>query len=122
ALTMPAATVLADRIGLRPVMVGTSIAIAVFGLVAGPLLAASGAGVIVFLILGFGLMGFTYGPLGAALASPFPTSVRYSGSSMTFNFAGILGASLAPYAATWLASAYGINFVGYYITGAAIIT
>jgi len=122
ALTMPAATVLADRIGLRTVMIGTSIGIAVFGLVAGPLIASAGWGLVAFLILGFGLMGFTYGPLGAALASPFPTSVRYSGSSMTFNFGGILGASLAPYAATWLAANHGINSVGLYITAAAIIS
>jgi hypothetical protein len=30
--------------------------------------------------------------------------VRYTGASLTFNLAGILGASLAPYAATWLAT------------------
>ena len=40
----------------------------------------------------------------------------------TFNLAGIFGASLAPYIATWLANNYGLQFVGYYLTGAAVLT
>lgn len=80
------------------------------------------AGVVAFFIIGFSLMGCTYGPLGAALARPFPTSVRYTGASMTFNLAGILGASLAPYAATWLAGHYGLHAVGAYLTVAAVLT
>ena len=67
-------------------------------------------------------MGFTYGPLGTALSELFPTSVRYTGSSLTFNLAGIFGASLAPYAATWLAKTYGLQYVGYYLMLAAAIT
>lgn len=41
---------------------------------------------------------------------------------MTFNLAGILGASLAPYAATWLAGRYGLHAVGAYLTVAAVLT
>jgi MFS family permease len=67
-------------------------------------------------------MGFTYGPLGTALSNIFPTAVRYSGSSLAFTFAGILGASVAPYIATYLATAYGIEYVGYYLCGAAMIS
>ena len=52
----------------------------------------------------------------------FPTSVRYTGSSLTFNLAGIFGASLAPYIATWLARTYGLHYVGYYLTGSALVT
>jgi len=53
------------------------------------------------------------------LSELFPTSVRYSGSSLTFNLAGIFGASLAPYAATYLAKTYGLQYVGYYLSAAA---
>ena len=56
------------------------------------------------------------------LSELFPTAVRYTGSSVTFNLAGIFGASLAPYAATWLARTYGLQYVGYYLTGAALLT
>ena len=44
------------------------------------------------------------------------------GSSLTFNLAGIFGASLAPYIATWLAQNYGLEYVGYYLSGAAALT
>jgi MFS family permease len=56
------------------------------------------------------------------LAELFPTAVRYTGASLTFNLAGIVGASLAPYIATYLASHYGIAFVGYYLSGVGVVT
>ena len=61
----------------------------------------------------------SYGPLGTVLAELFPTAVRYTGSSLTFNLAGIFGASLAPYIATWLASNYGLQYVGLLPSAAA---
>lgn len=67
-------------------------------------------------------MGMTYGPLGTMLSELFPTEVRYTGASLTFNFAGILGASFAPFIATWLAGTYGLGYVGFYLSGAALIT
>jgi hypothetical protein len=72
--------------------------------------------------LGLALMGFTYGPLGTALAQLFPTTVRYTGASLAFNLAGILGASLAPYIATSLALHYGLACVGFYLSAAALLT
>jgi len=78
--------------------------------------------VVLCLSLGLALMGLTYGPLGAALGALFPTTVRYTGASFAFNFAGILGASLTPYAATWLAGRYGLLAVGWYLTGASLLS
>jgi MFS family permease len=72
--------------------------------------------------IGMCLIGMSYGPLGTVLSELFPTAVRYTGSSLTYNFAGIFGASLAPYIATWLARTYGLQFVGYYLTVAALLT
>jgi len=72
--------------------------------------------------LGLSLMGLTYGPLGTLISELFPTPVRYTGSSLAFNLAGILGASLAPYIATWLAKTYGLQYVGYYLTASAALT
>ena len=71
------------------------------------------------LIIGMALVGVVYGPLGTVLSELFPTSVRYSGSSLTFNLAGIFGASLAPYIATFLATTYGLHTVGYYLSASA---
>ena len=70
------------------------------------------AGAVIMIAVGLSLMGLTYGPLGTALSELFPTAVRYTGSSLTFNLAGVFGASLAPYIATWLAKTYGLPYVG----------
>ena len=64
----------------------------------------------------------TYGPLGTVLSELFPTTVRYTGSSLAFNMAGIFGASLAPYIATWLGKNYGLQYVGFYLTASAVVT
>ncbi|MGE3512584.1 MAG: MFS transporter [Vicinamibacterales bacterium] len=121
AITIPIAARLAES-GRRNTMIAITVAIAFFGLVMAPLFAAGTTGALLTLIVGLGLMGLTYGPLGTVLSELFPTSVRYTGSSLTFNLAGIFGASLAPYIATWLATNYGLPYVGYYLTGSAILT
>ena len=121
ALTIPLSAVLAER-GRRATLLGVSIGIALFGLVMAPLLTAGTVGAGLTMAIGLSLMGLTYGPLGTVLSELFPTAVRYTGSSLTFNLAGIFGASLAPYAATWLARTYGLQYVGYYLTGAALLT
>jgi len=122
ALTIPMAAVLADRHGRRRTLIWTTVAIAIFGFMLAPGLEAGPAGATMTMALGLTLMGFTYGPLGTALSELFPTAVRYTGSSLTFNLAGIFGASLAPYAATWLARTYGLQYVGYYLVLGAALT
>jgi metabolite-proton symporter len=121
ALTIPLSAVLAER-GRRRTLLWVTVAIGAFGLVLAPLLSSGIAGATVAMIVGLSLMGLTYGPLGTTLSELFPTAVRYTGSSLTFNLAGIFGASLAPYIATYLATKYGLQYVGYYLTGAAILT
>jgi metabolite-proton symporter len=121
ALTIPVSAVLAER-GRRRTLLTVTAAIALFGLVMAPLFTAGTMGAALAMIMGLSLMGLTYGPLGTVLSELFPTSVRYTGSSLTFNFAGIFGASLAPYIATWLATHYGLQYVGYYLSASAILT
>lgn len=121
--TIPFSAVVADRIGERKMLVIATLLIIAFGFAFRPLFAAHDTvRVLVFLALGFALSGLTYGPLGSALAKLFPTAVRYTGTSLTFNIAGILGASLAPPIATVLALRYGIAYVGYYLSGVGIVT
>ncbi|HWW69967.1 MAG TPA: MFS transporter, partial [Duganella sp.] len=122
-LTIPLAALWADRYGRRTTLIWVSAAIAAFGLALAPLFGSgSVVQITVFLSVGLGLMGMTYGPLGTMLSELFPPEVRYTGASLTFNLAGILGASLAPYIATWLATNYGLQYVGYYLSGAALIS
>jgi metabolite-proton symporter len=121
AIGIPISAVLAER-GRRRVMVSVTVLIGIFGLVLGPLFAAGTTGALLMMAVGLLLMGFTYGPLGTVISELFPTPVRYTGSSLAFSFAGILGASLAPYIATWLARTYGLRFVGYYLAASAVLT
>ncbi|MGH9308480.1 MAG: MFS transporter [Vicinamibacterales bacterium] len=121
AVTIPISAVLAER-GRRSTLIGVTVAIGLFGLVMAPIFTSGAVGAALTMAVGLSLMGFTYGPLGTVLSELFPTAVRYTGSSLTFNLAGIFGASLAPYIATWLATTYGLQFVGYYLTAAALLT
>jgi metabolite-proton symporter len=122
-ITIPISALLADRYSPRAVLIAATMMILIFGLGFAPLFAASSAlEVLAFLAIGLSLMGLTYGPLGTALAELFPTAVRYTGASLAFNLAGIIGASLAPYIATWLAGHYGLSYVGFYLSGAAFLT
>ncbi|WP_163408376.1 MFS transporter [Flavobacterium ajazii] len=123
ALFIPISALVADKIGRRKILIFTTIAIALFGFFFS-LFLNSGSPFLVttFVCIGMSLMGFTYGPLGTFLSELFPTTVRYSGASLTFNLAGILGAAFAPMIAIWLASTYGLNYVGFYLTIAAIVS
>jgi metabolite-proton symporter len=121
ALTIPISALLAER-GRRRVMLWITAAIGIFGLILAPLFIAGTTGAVAMMALGLLLMGLTYGPLGTIISELFPTAVRYTGSSLAFSLAGILGASLAPYIATWLAKNYGLQYVGYYLTASAVLT
>jgi metabolite-proton symporter len=123
AATIPLTALAADRVGRWPILIASSVAAIAFGLFFEPLFSSGDAmTATVFLSLGLALMGCTYGALGSALANLFPTAVRYTGASLTFNLAGIFGGSLAPYIATYLATSRGVGYVGYYLSAAAAIT
>jgi metabolite-proton symporter len=121
AVTIPISAVIAER-GRRAMLIGVTLGIAAFGLVMAPMFAAGTMGAVATMVIGLSLMGLTYGPLGTVLSELFPTAVRYTGSSLTFNLAGIFGASLAPYIATWLATNWGLQYVGFYLSFAALFT
>lgn len=122
-LGIPISAVLADRYGRGKILIFATVGIFIFGLFFSPLFSTGNLTItVLFLVLGMFLMGLTYGPLGTALAEIFPASVRYTGSSLAFTLAGILGASLTPYLATTLAKKYGLPYVGYYLSIAAAIT
>ena len=123
AAMIPLSASIADRIGRTPMLIAANLVLLAFGLALGSFFAEHDAlRVALGLALGLACMGLTYGPLGVAIAELFPTAVRYTGASLAFNVAGILGGSLAPYAATWLAKSYGVAAVGYYLSVAAAVT
>jgi metabolite-proton symporter len=123
AATIPLSAVIADRRTRKGMLIFATLGVIGFGLVTGPLFGSGTTfGSLAFLCLGLGVVGFTYGPLGTLLAELFPTAVRYTGASLTFNLAGIVGASVAPYLATYLAKNYGLAYVGYYLSFVGLVT
>ena len=123
AVATPIAAALADRLGRRPVLLASALAAALSGFLVGPMLGSGGTGVVLlFLIVELAIMGFTFAPMGALLPELFPTPVRYTGAASAYSLGGILGGSLAPYIAQRLVSAGGLPWVGYYITGTAIVS
>ena len=121
AATIPISARLAESGRRRMLIIVNGLTVA-FGFIMAPMFAAGTAGAAVMMMVGMALMGLVYGPLGTVLSELFPTALRYSGSSLTFNLAGIFGASLAPYIATWLAQNYGLQWVGYYLSGASALS
>ena len=119
---IPISALAADKWGQLKVLGVASVGIGLFGLTLAPLFSGGLTGLLIFFSLGFALMGATYGPLSAAMARPFRTAVRYTGASMAFNLAGIVGASVAPFAATWLARNVGLPSVGLYLAAASVVT
>ncbi|MFG1298789.1 MFS transporter [Xanthobacter sp. V3C-3] len=114
----------ADRWGRRRTLIWITSAIALFGLLWVPILSAGTVGVVAWLVLGFTLMGLTFGPMGALLPELFPANVRYTGSGIAYNVSSILGAAVAPFIAVALWSYGGGSpfYVGLYLTAMALLT
>lgn len=120
---IPISALYGDHHDVTLAMIWASVAIFAFGLVfSGLFQAGHPVWVLVFLCVGFFAMGLTYGPCGTLLAQMYPVQVRYTGASLSFNLAGILGAAPAPYLATRLAERYGLQAVGLYLSIAAVVT
>ncbi|WP_165461490.1 MFS transporter [Atlantibacter sp.] len=121
---VPIAGVLADKFGRRKSMIVITSLIILFALFVFPPLLQSGSPALVmaYLLIGLSIMGLTFGPMGALLPELFPTEVRYTGASFSYNVASILGASVAPYIATWLQANYGLFYVGVYLASMAALT
>ncbi|WP_073949712.1 MFS transporter [Streptomyces kebangsaanensis] len=115
---------LADKYGRRATLIWVTAAILVFGLVWVPLIGTGTLGVVLWLVLGFTLMGMTFGPMGALLPELFPTSVRYTGSGISYNVSSILGAAVAPFIAValWEAGDGSPRLVGVYLSVMALLT
>ncbi|MCW3837938.1 MFS transporter [Sphingomonas canadensis] len=123
ALGILAASHYADKAGGGAILFFGFVATIPVGLLMTMLL-VPGSLISVFLWLAVGLfvMGFVYGPLGGWLPSLFPARVRYTGVSVTFNLAGIIGGGMTPLIAEALVKQGGLGLVGYYLAGAGVLS
>ncbi|MER6710520.1 MULTISPECIES: MFS transporter [unclassified Streptomyces] len=106
---LPAASALSDRVGRRPVVLAGALASAALAF---PVLALVDSGspglLILALALGHGVAQSTmYGPLGALLTEMFGTRVRYTGASLGYQGATLIGAGFSPLIAGSLLASFG---------------
>jgi MFS family permease len=113
---------LADRIGRRALLLICAVAIGIYALVAPTLLDGGLVGEFFFMVLGFTLLGFSFGQSSGAVASRFEKQYRYTASALTSDLAWLFGAGFAPFVALWLASNYGLFSSGAYLLSGTIVT
>lgn len=117
-----ASGMIADRIGRKSLLMGSALAIAAFSGFAPQLLDAGPVGEAIFMILGFVLLGLSFGQSSGAVASSFSKAYRYTGSAITTDLAWLFGAGFAPLAALLLSTNFGLISAGAYLLSGAVCT
>jgi len=113
---------LADRIGRRSVLGYTAAGIAAYSGFAPQLLNGGRAGEVLFMVMGFLLLGLSFGQSSGAVTSNFPKRARYTGAALTSDLAWLFGAGFAPLAALALTQAFGLVAAGAYLLSGALGT
>jgi MFS family permease len=114
--------VLADRFGRRSVLGFSAAAIAAYSGFAPQLLDTGEFGTAVFMVVGFALLGVSFGQSSGAVASSFTPESRYTGSALTSDLAWLFGAGFAPLVALLLATHLGLLAAGLYLLSGAAAT
>lgn len=116
---------IADQIGRRRQLILSAALVGLFSvssIIAPLLFGDSLAGQTVYVIIGFGLLGLSYGQTAGAVASSFGVQYRYTGAALTHDFAWLIGAGFAPLVALTLSSEFGLAWVGLYLLSGTICT
>ena len=115
---------LAEKWGRRKFLLGVTAGIFVFGALWFAMFGPGQAAAMVGLIVGFTLMGLTFGPMAAILPELFPANVRYTGSAVAYNLSSVLGAAPASFIAIalWQLGGGSTVWVGAYLALAAALT
>ncbi len=122
AAAIVASGVLADRFGRARLLIATACAIAAYSGFAPQLLAAGEIGEVVFVFVGFAILGLSLGQSSGALAAGFRLAYRYTGSALTADLAWLFGAGFAPLVALLLASNFGLIASGAYLLSGSLCT
>lgn len=121
-LAIVASGVLADLFGRRVLLGVSAAAIAAFSGFAPQLLNGGDLGEIIFVVVGFALLGLSFGQSSGTVSSNFPRSHRYTGSALTSDLAWLFGAGFAPLVALLLAYEFGLLAAGAYLLSGALGT
>lgn len=121
-LTIPLSGLIADRIGRRRLLGIGAVLIAMFSFSVPFLLGAGLSGSTAFVIIGFSLLGLSFGQTSGALASNFFARTRYTGAAVTSDIAWLIGAGFAPLVALALSNTFGLGAVTVYLLSGAACT
>jgi len=113
---------LADRYGRRNTLGALALLIAVFSGFAPILLGSGTLGQNLFILIGFVLLGLSYGQASGTVTANFSTRYRYTGAALTSDFAWLIGAAFAPVVALWLSAHFGLTYLGLYLLSGAVCT
>ena len=117
-----ASGVIADRVGRRSTLGTLAILIAVFSGFAPTLLDGGTLGQDVFILIGFTLLGLSYGQAAGAMNASFEPRYRYTGAALTSDIAWLIGAGFAPLVALGLSANFGLGYVSLYLLSGAVCT
>ena len=112
----------ADMIGRRAQLFVGAIIIALFSFLAPILIGSGNAGQDAFVMLGFGILGLSFGQAAGSVSSRFAQAYRYTGAALTSDLSWLIGAGFAPLVALSLATNFGLTFVGFYLLSGAVCT
>lgn len=121
---LPAAALLAGRLGRKRVLVAGTVGTIVwaypyFALVE----SGSRPGLFLGTMVAAACIAVATGPYGAYLSEAFPAEIRYSGASIAYGLGGVLGGAIAPIAATLLVtSTGGLGAVAGYVAAASVVS
>jgi MFS family permease len=114
-----ASGLIADRFGRRTTLGGLAALLAVFSGFVPTLINGGDLGQDVFILIGFALLGLSYGQAAGALTANLPSKYRYSGAALTADLGWLVGAGFAPLVALGLSAEFGLAFVSLYLLSGA---
>ncbi|MEN3365043.1 MAG: hypothetical protein V7606_2317 [Burkholderiales bacterium] len=120
AICIVASGVIADRFGRRTTLGVLACLIAVFSGFIPTLMNGGEFGHNVFILVGFGLLGLSYGQAAGAVTANFPAKYRYTGAALTSDLAWLVGAGFAPLVALGLSAHFGLAYVSLYLLSGAV--
>jgi len=122
AAAMPLSGLIADRIGRRSTLGWLAAAIGVFSLGAPWMLGGGDAGENAFILIGFVLLGLSYGQAAGSVTANFLPHLRYMGAALTADLAWLVGAAFAPLVALALSREFGLGAVTVYLLSGVVCT
>ena len=113
---------IADKVGRRNTLGALAVLIGIFSLFAPMLLGGGTSGQNIFMLVGFTLLGLSYGQAAGAVTANFEAKYRYTGAALTSDLAWLIGAAFAPLVALGLSANFGLRFLSIYLLSGAVCT